>query len=173
MVPSRQLNRITSLEMVYCSSFAAPLTEINKEVSYKALSILRSMPNLRKLRLLLPDGCWHDFFYDLNPSTRLDSSNAYVRNYIYYGQPRAVYGWRDVVPYLEWLKDLACAEGVIVTIYEQKRSRYKPDINPHMYRINNKMNVMDLVLRKGEWALSRSIILDFDRHHSRFPSRPI
>ncbi|KAJ4300737.1 hypothetical protein N0V90_002825 [Kalmusia sp. IMI 367209] len=117
-LPITVFDKIGSMEIVFCSAYAAPIAELNIQTVATFQSILKQMSNLRLLHIMLPYLCWRDFFYETNPTRRLIASQQWERVTTFYGRDFNPYVWDDVVSYLDWLKELGDKTEVVVTAYE-------------------------------------------------------
>ncbi|KAF1973502.1 hypothetical protein BU23DRAFT_131953 [Bimuria novae-zelandiae CBS 107.79] len=122
-LPSSVFNEIRSLELVFCSNHAAPIAELNAQTIATFKTILKGMPNVSRLLILLPYQCWRDFFYEspsAPPARRLEASQQWEREHAFYGRDFNAYGWPDVEPYLDWLKEFQCDIDVTVSMFERR-----------------------------------------------------
>ena len=91
---------IRTLELVYCSNYAAHSVALNRRVFALFTATLGELHKLRHLHVVLPYKCWRDLLPDLRPQGS---------------------AWADVEPRLAWLRGLGESVEVVVTMYGRVR----------------------------------------------------
>lgn len=86
-------NSIRRLELVLCSNYAAPITEVNIQAFSTFKGILKGMKLLQYLRIVLPCLCWRDLLHKY-------------------------YSWAELEHHLSWLKELRGTIEVAVMSFE-------------------------------------------------------
>jgi hypothetical protein len=148
ILPPPLFASIRSLEIIFCSNFAAPLTEVNAATSTRFLTLLKQLPRLHKLRVHLAHVCWKDYFY--YPEKRLYAANQYEREHALYWRKRADVRWEDVEPYLGWVQELECKRSVVVLFYGE-------DLE------GGAKTVAEMVVKDGSWVARRVDVISDKR----------
>lgn len=134
-VPSRLFDRIRSLEVIFCSSYAKPTTAINQRTRWNFIFVLQKMPHLRRLTLLLPYLCWRHFVDEIEQSHKVFLSNRYKRWSVRVSEGPS---WEFVVPYLDWLKEWATSVEVVAVLCLRRASEYdRSSVPEHIWETMN------------------------------------
>jgi hypothetical protein len=165
IIPLHQFNYMTAIRILFCSNYAhSRVSEFNAETFQSALKILQQMPNLQSFHILLAHECWRDhFFLKAHPKGHhpyhVSEFNTYpsrfltpIAWFVTFGETEWLrpgdinFDLRDIVPYLQWAKDIPCHGEVVVQLH----------IAPKLYADHHTVDysgARELRLKHGEFIV--------------------